>query len=241
MPSTREKAADSLNISHGTQHLNSECRPAAALVSGGPTDPPERLLDPSARLALARASASDHELFAALHTELRRIARAAMLRERPAHTLTPTRLVNEAFIEPFTNAVPADFWSDPTRARGVIARLMQQILNDHADARPAAKRGGDRQRVTLDLEGIEDQEGRESRPTVSAELPVTPEVSETVLAVREAIAALEAVAARQAEVLRLSFYGGLPRDEIAAVLGVSEDTVKLDLRKAKAFLRVATT
>lgn len=194
--------------------------------------------DTQAQLALARECASDRELFAALHAELKRIARAMMRRENPAHTLTPTGLVNEAFIKLFKSAVPSDFWSDPSRTRGFIARMMQQILNDHADARHAEKRGGNRHRVPLETEA-DDKDGRSNRQVVSSELLVTPEVSEVIVGVRQGMAALERVSPRQAEVLRLSFYSGLTYDEIAACLDISRETVKLDLRKAKAFLKVA--
>lgn len=239
MPTIKETAYDPHPASNGPSPLNPDTAVPDAAMCLGQTTLDRSLPDASAQLALARESATDRELFAALHSELKRIARLTMRRERPAHTLTPTGLVNEAFIKLFRHTVPPDFWSDPSRARGFITRLMQQILNDHADARQAEKRGGNRQRVALDAQGVDDAEDRESPRMVSSELLVSPEVSETVLAVRQAIAGLETISPRQAESLRLSFFGGLTQEEIAAILGVSKETVKLDLRKAKVFLKVA--
>jgi RNA polymerase sigma-70 factor, ECF subfamily len=240
MPTIRELPSDTVSGSNGRPALNPDAAVPDGPICLAQAASDRSLPDASAPLALARECATDRELFAALHSELKRIARFTMRRERPTHTLTPTGLVNEAFIKLFRHTVPPDFWSDLSRARGFITRLMQQILNDHADARQAEKRGGNRQRVAFDAQGgVDNAEGRQSPRIVSSELLVSPEVSETVLAVRQAVAALETVSPRQAESLRLSFFGGLTQDEIAAILGVSRETVKLDLRKAKAFLKVA--
>jgi hypothetical protein len=85
---------------------------------------------------------SDREIFASLRTELRRIARAKMRFERPDHTLQATALVNEAFIKLFKTDQPAEIWADSSQALRLIANAMEQILNDHADAHNAYKRGG---------------------------------------------------------------------------------------------------
>jgi len=69
-------------------------------------------------------------------------------------------------------------------------------------------------------------------------LVVGPEQSETILGIRESLQILRRASPRQAEVIQLHFYGGLTNEEIAAALGVSLETVKLDARKAKAFLKV---
>jgi RNA polymerase sigma factor (sigma-70 family) len=59
-----------------------------------------------------------------------------------------------------------------------------------------------------------------------------------VLILREARDQLEALHPRQSEVIRLRYIVGLTEDETASALGVSPETVKLDVRKAKAFLPV---
>jgi RNA polymerase sigma-70 factor (ECF subfamily) len=182
--------------------------------------------------------ASDREIFASLRTELRRIARAKMRFERPDHTLQPTALVNEAFIKLFKTPVSSDFWEDSSKALRLIANAMEQILNDHADAYNARKRGGaQKQRVPIDeLQAQEFGEGY-LKVRIDSELQVKSQQCEKVLAVRKVLELLRKDSPREARVLQLRFYCGLTEEEIAAVLGVSLETVKLDVRKAKVFMK----
>lgn len=188
---------------------------------------------------LRRQSESDRQAFASLQHELRRIARGKMRGERPNHTLQPTALVNEAFLKIFRGHLAADFWIDPACALKLVAHAMEQILNDHADAHQAQKRGGpERQQVP-----ITDQQAREffdsnSFVQLDSALLIKPEHSESILGVREALRLLRKISPRQASVIQLQFYGGLTQEEVSASLGVSLETVKLDTRKAKAFLKV---
>jgi RNA polymerase sigma-70 factor, ECF subfamily len=181
---------------------------------------------------------SDREIFASLRSELRRIARAKMRFERPDHTLQATALVNEAFIKLFKADLAPDFWADSSKALRMIAHAMEEILNDHADAHRAHKRGGpEKQRVPMDDQQAREFGAGEAKIRIDSELLVRPEQSETVLGVRKALEQLRKVSPREARVLQLQFYGGLTQEEIAAVLGVSLETVKLDARKAKAFVK----
>ena len=181
---------------------------------------------------------SDREIFVTLRSELRRIARAKMRFERPDHTLQPTALVNEAFIKLFSGNLSQDFWTDPSRALRLIAHAMEEILNDHADAHRAQKRGGaQKQRVPIDEQQAREFGDGDLRIRIDSELLVRPEQSETVLGVRKALELLRKSSPREARVLQLQFYGGLTQEEIAAVLDVSLETVKLDTRKAKVFVK----
>jgi RNA polymerase sigma-70 factor (ECF subfamily) len=181
---------------------------------------------------------SDHEIFVTLRSELRRIARAKMRFERPDHTLQPTALVNEAFIKLFSANLSADFWEDSSRAIRLIAHAMEEILIDHADAHRAQKRGGaQKQRVPLDEQQAREFGDGDFNIRIDPELLVRPEQSATVLGVRKALELLRKASPREARVLQLQFYGGLTQEEVAAALGVSLETVKLDSRKAKAFVK----
>lgn len=91
------------------------------------------------------------ELMPLVEAELRRLARAYMSRERRAHTLQPTALVNEAFLR--LTDVRRIQWQDRAHFLGTSARLMRRVLVDHARARGPRKRGGDTYRVALD-EGL---------------------------------------------------------------------------------------
>jgi RNA polymerase sigma-70 factor (ECF subfamily) len=181
---------------------------------------------------------SDREIFASLRTELRRIARAKMRFERPDHTLQATALVNEAFIKLFKTDQPAEIWADSSQALRLIANAMEQILNDHADAHNAHKRGGaQRQRVPIDEQQARELGDDDQKVRIDTQLLVKSDQSEKVLGVRKVLELLRKSSPREARVLQLRFYCGLTLEEIAAVLGVSLETIKLDARKAKAFMK----
>jgi RNA polymerase sigma factor (TIGR02999 family) len=158
------------------------------------------------------------ELMPLVYDELRRIASRHLRRERSGHTLQPTALVHEAYLKLAGGGGPA--FADRAHFFGIAARLMRQILVDHARSKGREKRGGDQVRVTLEDRLVE------GRPPV-----------EDVLALEEALAALEAVDPSLVRVVELRFYGGLSVEETAEALGVSPATVKRDWAAAKAFLK----
>jgi RNA polymerase sigma factor (TIGR02999 family) len=151
--------------------------------------------------------------------ELRRLARGYMARERHAHTLQVTALVNEAFLR-LMDARRLD-WQDRAHFLGIAARLMRRVLVDHARARASQKRGGCAQRVSL-----------------TQSLPAAPEagLDLDVVALDRALANLAAVDERKSRVIELRFFGGLSVEETADVLHVSIGTVKRDWRLAKLWL-----
>ncbi len=75
-----------------------------------------------------------------VYEELRKLAGRHLKNERSGHTLQPTALVHEAYVRLIGNDQP-DYRS---RAHflGVAARLMRQVLIDHARIHNAEKRGG---------------------------------------------------------------------------------------------------
>src|SRR4051812_18949324 len=87
------------------------------------------------------------QLLPLVETELRRLARGYMARERRGHTLQTTALVNEAFVRLIDTKGLR--WQDRAHFLGISARLMRRVLVDHARARGYQKRGGGAQRVTL--------------------------------------------------------------------------------------------
>lgn len=152
-----------------------------------------------------------------VYDELRRLAQSYISRERPDHTLQATGLVHEAYMRLVdqTRVAPA--------SRGhffaVAARLMRQILVDHARGRNAEKRGG--RAALLPLDAARFMPGRSP-----AEL----------LALDEALEALARVDERKTCVVELRFFGGLSEAEIAAALGVSEKTIQREWRLARSWL-----
>src|SRR4029453_16048782 len=158
-----------------------------------------------------------NELVPLVERELHRLARAYMRRERQGHTLQATALVNEVFLRLAHTANPA--WQGRAHFVGIAARLMRQVLVDHARSRGYRKRGGGVRRVPLD-------DG----------LLITPEPELDVLAVDRALEAFAKIDPRKSQVVELRFFGGLSVEETAGVLGISVETVKRAWRVAKLWL-----
>jgi RNA polymerase sigma factor (TIGR02999 family) len=157
------------------------------------------------------------KLIPRVYAELRRLARYHLANERPGHTLQATALVNEAYLR-LVSAKNNEF-QDRVHFFAVAARLMRQILIDHARGNRRLKRGGVRERVDLDTVAI-----------------VTTEPCDDLIALDEALTELSATDERKARVVELRFFGGLDVPETAVSLGVSENTVIRDWAMAKAWL-----
>jgi RNA polymerase sigma factor (TIGR02999 family) len=152
-----------------------------------------------------------------VYEELRRRAAAHLRRERAGHTLRPTALVHEAFLR--LGGQERIEWKNRAQFFGVAAELMRRILVDHARGRGAGKRGGDWQRVSLDVDLLEMR------------------AQETdVVSLDAALEALGAFDARKEKIVELRFFGGLSIEETAEVAGISAATVKREWTVARAWL-----
>jgi len=167
------------------------------------------------RLRAGDAQARE-ELFPLVYQELRQVARRALRRERPDHTLRPTELVHEAYLKLGAANGP---WQDRAHFLGVAARAMRQILVDHARRKLAGKRGGGM--VATTLEEVASGGG----------LP-----PEELLALDAALDRLGQMDPRLRTLVEYRFYGGLSDKEVAELLQVSERTVNRDWAKARAWL-----
>ena len=176
------------------------------------TDVTQLLLDWSA----GDADALDR-LVPLVSEELRRRAGRYLRRERAGHTLQPTALVNEAYLRLVDH--PWVGWRNRAHFFAIAARVMRQILVDHARRRRAAKRG-----ETLITLHPDDAVATSSEPDVN------------LIALDEALAALAGFAPRQCRIIELRFFGGLTIRETAEMLEVSPATVKLDWSMARAWL-----
>jgi RNA polymerase sigma factor (TIGR02999 family) len=160
----------------------------------------------------------ENRLWPVVFDELNRLAHRYMREERPDHTLQTGALVNEAYLRlaDWKNAK----WQNRAHFFGMCARIMRQILVDHARAQGNQKRGIDRQEMTLDESAI-----------------VSPEKSARMVALDEAMKRLALVHPRKSDVVELRFFGGLSVEETAEVLKVSRLTVIRDWNFARAWLR----
>ncbi len=157
------------------------------------------------------------ELMPMVHDTLRKLAGKYMQSENAGHTLQATALVNEAFLK----LVDADVtWQNRAHFMAIAARSMRHILVDHAKSKGRQKRGGDDVLVTLHEANVA---GEKAQPEL--------------LEIEEALTALADLDARKAEIVELSFFGGMTYDEIGEALGISPATVDRELRFSKAWLQ----
>jgi RNA polymerase sigma factor (TIGR02999 family) len=160
------------------------------------------------------------ELMPVIHSELRRLARRYMARERPGHTLQTTALINEAYLR-LVDQQGVE-WQDRAHFFAVAAQIMRHILVDHARKYQSEKRGAGLHKLALDDVAVANQE----------------RASELV-ALDGALDALAALDPRQSQIVELRFFGGLTVEETAEVMRLAPITVMRDWRLAKAWLRDA--
>ena len=152
-----------------------------------------------------------------LYDCLHELASHALSREPGARALKPTSLVHEAYLR--LRSVAAVH--EQAHFLALAARVMREVLVDHARRAQSQKRGGAWNRITLHA-----VEGLSAGGADVIDL----------LALDEALTALETGNPRAARVVELRFFSGLSIDETAASLGVSPATVDVDWRFARAWL-----
>jgi RNA polymerase sigma-70 factor (ECF subfamily) len=159
-----------------------------------------------------------NDLLPLVYNELRRLADGYLRRERANHTLQPTALVHEAYLR-LVGQKPID-WQNRAHFFGVAARLMREILIEHARAKNRIKRGGEFKTVIA----LDDAVSFSSEKQID------------VIALDEALSQLERLDARQARIVEMKFFGGLNIEEIAEVMDISPSTVKREWTTAKLLL-----
>jgi RNA polymerase sigma factor (TIGR02999 family) len=156
--------------------------------------------------------------FAHAYDELRRLA-SAVKRSDPQATITPTTLVNEAWIKLAKS--PGFVATSEFHFKRIAARAMRQVLIEAARRRHADKRGHGAVFVTFDE---------------SLEGPSAGSTGQDLLALDDALTELARLNPRQAALVESRFFGGLDIAELATLLDVSEATVLRDWRAARAWL-----
>jgi RNA polymerase sigma factor (TIGR02999 family) len=161
--------------------------------------------------------AARDQLFEAVYDELKRCAARQLRGERAGHTLQTTALVHEVYDRLVGQQRTA--WQGRGHFMALAATSMRRVLVDYARAQHADKRGGDWQRVSIDIAAL-----------------VPDESTQEVLELHEAIEALAAFDADQAKLVELRFFGGYSIEETAEALGTSPATVKREWDLARAWL-----
>jgi RNA polymerase sigma factor (TIGR02999 family) len=152
-----------------------------------------------------------------VYGELRRLAGRYLDREREGHTFDTHDLIHEAFLR-LIDQRRVD-WQSRSHFFAIAAQSMRRILVDHARHRAARRHGGDMRHLAL--EEVAD---------------LSLHAGEDLVAVDEALTELAQENEELARIVELRFFGGFEHDEIAALLGVSNPTVRRRWRLAKAWL-----
>lgn len=161
------------------------------------------------------------QLFAALYTELHRMAKHQLHRNAFGSTLGATTLLHEAYLD-IAGRDPG--FPDRARFFAYAARAMRGLIIDHVRERRALKRGGEFHLTALNTQ-IEES---------------VPELNETEMtSLDDALKELVRIDAPLAELVDLKFFCGFSFNDIAAMRGVSERTVQRDWNKARVYLRHA--
>jgi RNA polymerase sigma-70 factor, ECF subfamily len=158
------------------------------------------------------------ELFPVVYRELRALA-GAMMRSEGVNTLQPTALVHEAYVKLVQGSQATVH--DRDHFFRLAAKVMRQVLIDHAREKNRDKRGGGSRGGGLTLDVPDPSRG-------SSALDL--------LALDEVLLQLAAADARKAELVELRFFAGLSNEQAASVTGLSLSTVEREWRFARAWL-----
>jgi RNA polymerase sigma factor (TIGR02999 family) len=179
---------------------------------------PNDLLAGLARRAEAGDADARDALFAALYSELHRLAESHLRRSPGNVTLSATTLLHEAYVDIASRSALA--FPDRNRFLQYASRAMRGLVIEYMRRRGARKRGGELTFTTLD----------EERMQSSAAAP-------DVESLGTALETLTEMDAPLAELVDLRFFCGFSMAEIAAIRGVSERSVQRDWTKARLLLR----
>ncbi len=157
------------------------------------------------------------ELFPLVYRELKQLAAAQLRNEREDHTLQPTALVHEAYLR-LIEQHSVD-WQNRAHFFSIASEMMRRILVNHAINHQAKKRGNGETKIALD-EAVSFASDRDIN----------------LIDLDTALSKLAELDERQARIVEMKFFGGLSTEEVAAVLEISDRTVKREWRSAKIWL-----
>jgi len=171
---------------------------------------------------LVRLKSGDPEAKSAVielvYSDMHRLARQYMRKERPWHTMQPTDLINEVYVRMVDQ--PQRNWQNRPHFLAAAAQAMRRILVDYARMRETEKRGAGLNIVPLNDENI----------------GVTGHRPEHLLALDLALDKLAEMDPELAQIVEWRFFGGLTEEEAAVLLNVSARTVKRRWSMARAWL-----
>lgn len=168
-------------------------------------------------------SAAAQELLPIVYAELRKLAAAKMVQEKPGQTLQATALVHEAYLR-LVNVDQKQHWDNRGHFFAAAAESMRRILVENARRKNRLKRGGDMARVELD------------------DIPIIEsEIHEDLIALDEALNRLKDVDTQAVELVHLRYFVGLSNAEAAKLIGISARTADRVWAFARAWLHQEIT
>lgn len=155
--------------------------------------------------------------FQSCYHELSRIAHGRLRRENAMHTFDTSALVHEVYENMFRNKQSG--FQNTSHFLAVAAIVMRRVLIDYARQKKSQKRGGELMRMTYGA--------------IDHAVETTPE---EIIILDESLKRLRRLNRRQSRVIEYHFFGGYKHEEIARIMDVSIDTVRRDMRLARAWL-----
>lgn len=162
-----------------------------------------------------------NELLPLVYEELRLLAAQKMAQEKPGQTLQATALVHEAYIR--LVGLEKQSWGGKGHFFMAAAEAMKRILVDHARKKKSLKRGGGRQRISLD-----DMSSPQNDVTLSDDL----------IDLDEALEKLSRTDQVKADLVKLRYFAGLTGAQAAKALGISHATAERYWDYACSWLRL---
>jgi RNA polymerase sigma-70 factor, ECF subfamily len=164
-----------------------------------------------------RKSQTD-EYYPIVYQELQHLARRYMSRERIGHSLSPTALINEAYIE--LSTINGGAWQNREHFLGVAALAMRRVLSAYARSRRTAKRSGRDFSISID----------DFQSVASATYEWDYDDLD------RALTRLESESQELCQIAVCRFFGGMSVGEVSAFLDISPAMVKRRWTLTRAWL-----
>jgi RNA polymerase sigma factor (TIGR02999 family) len=159
------------------------------------------------------------KLLPLVYEQLRVLAAQKMAQEKPGQTLQATALVHEAYLR---LVGPEDLgWDNRGHFFKAAAEAMRRILIEKARSKKTRRRGGEVERVDLEVENLPIEDYLELDDLIDLD---------------EALTKLAGVDAVIADLVKLHCFAGLPLSRVAEILDVSSRTAERYWAFAKTWL-----
>lgn len=159
------------------------------------------------------------QLLPLVYDELRKLAAAKLVQEKPGQTLQATALVHDAYLR-LVDTNKSQHWDSRGHFFAAAATAMRRILIDRARRKQRRIHGGGRRRLEFNPDLVE--------------IPVQ---DDELLDLDEALTKFAEQDPVKSKLVELRYFAGLTRDQAAEVLGISPKTADRYWVYARAWIR----